>query len=256
MRLITLNIWGGTMRKELLNFILDYEQSTDIFCFQEVFHLGGDGFSRLQPLHADRYIFASISDLLAQNFDGWFVSSYPGEEGLATFYRKTLEDPYGAKATYYVHGSQKSFNGYDVATLGRPLQYTRIGGVDVAHFHGWISGDNDSKQDNQQRLAMAACVRGYTSLATGNNRPLIICGDFNLALDSKALYLVGHGLRNLCKEFGVPTTRPGFCDKYENRVVDHIIVSRDVNVEHFEVLPQVVSDHLALCLDFSIAGGK
>ena len=37
MKLITLNLWGGRVKQPLIDFLLEQEADTAIFCFQEVY---------------------------------------------------------------------------------------------------------------------------------------------------------------------------------------------------------------------------
>jgi endonuclease/exonuclease/phosphatase family metal-dependent hydrolase len=58
------------------------------------------------------------------------------------------------------------------------------------------------------------------------------------------------GMRNLITEYGVTSTRTSLYTKTEERFADYIFVSKDIEVKDFKVLPDVVSDHAALLLEF------
>ncbi len=55
--------------------------------------------------------------------------------------------------------------------------------------------------------------------------------------------------RNLIKEYSVQSTRSSYYKK-ELRFADYMFVSPEVNITDFKVLPDEVSDHLAMYLDF------
>ncbi len=57
------------------------------------------------------------------------------------------------------------------------------------------------------------------------------------------------GLRNLIKEYGITSTRTSFYTKPE-KFADYMLVSPGVEVKDFKVLPDEVSDHSPLYLEF------
>jgi hypothetical protein len=57
------------------------------------------------------------------------------------------------------------------------------------------------------------------------------------------------GMRNLIKEFNITGTRSSHYAKPE-RFADYTLVSDGIKVNDFKVLPDEVSDHLAMYLDF------
>lgn len=57
------------------------------------------------------------------------------------------------------------------------------------------------------------------------------------------------GMRNLIRESGVTSTRSSHYKK-PLRFADYTLVSPDIKVNDFKVLPDEVSDHLAMYLDF------
>lgn len=82
--------------------------------------------------------------------------------------------------------------------------------------------------------------------------PQVLCGDLNLTPNNESLNLLTQGRRNLIEEYGVGTTRPHHTSESGTGYCDYAIVTPDLNVINFEVLPDVVSDHLALLLEFSV----
>ena len=63
------------------------------------------------------------------------------------------------------------------------------------------------------------------------------------------LAILEEGMRNLVKETDVTSTRSHYYTKPE-KFADYILVSPDITVVDFNVLPDVISDHLSLVLEF------
>lgn len=99
-------------------------------------------------------------------------------------------------------------------------------------------------------LRAGARRRQAESLAValaGRDRPLVVMGDFNCEWSAKQ-----DALRILCARLGLRAFRPGSpgldtypADKPGKRL-DWILISPDLEFESYEVLPERVSDHLAV----------
>ncbi|MBS3903520.1 MAG: hypothetical protein KGZ30_04085 [Anaplasmataceae bacterium] len=59
----------------------------------------------------------------------------------------------------------------------------------------------------------------------------------------------GLGLDNLIKRFGVTSTRTSHY-KREEKFADYMLVSKGIEVKEFKILPEEVSDHAAMYLEF------
>ena len=87
MKLITLNIWGGYLKQEILNFFNNY-QEIDIFCLQEVYCKADKKISTCD-LKLSLDIFTEIQDELP-NHIGYFrpvVNDIYGELQMMNFNR-------------------------------------------------------------------------------------------------------------------------------------------------------------------------
>jgi len=60
-------------------------------------------------------------------------------------------------------------------------------------------------------------------------------------------------MRNLIKDYDITSTRSKLYTKHKKPVLfaDYIFTSPEIEVRDFKVLPDVVSDHLPLLLDYS-----
>ena len=244
MKLITLNTWAGLLYNPLEKFIKAKSKNTDIFCFQEVFSgavnprkIRGkvipDLYQRLQKLLPD--------------FTGFYAETEANDEGLAMFVKSKLEiQGYGV---HFVYGYPNSMIGDDYTMKSSNIQYVVInsGGKlnTVINFHGlWTGG---GKEDSDKRLLQSNNLKRFLDNTEGKK---ILCGDFNLDISTKSLVIVEKGMRNLIKENKVSSTRSHHYKK-DTKFADYILVSNDVKVKRFEVVPDVVSDHLPLFLNFA-----
>ncbi len=81
-----------------------------------------------------------------------------------------------------------------------------------------------------------------------------MCGEFNLQPKTESIAIIGSGMRDLIKEYGVTTTRNKYyadMEKYRDYIADYVFVSPNVRVADFKVLDNEVSDHFPLFLEFS-----
>lgn len=118
--------------------------------------------------------------------------------------------------------------------------------INLINYHGY-NAKGTKKQGNEITEKHCQRIAKYIDDLSG---PKILTGDFNLAPESKSLEPINALLRNLCIENKVETTRNQFANSMT--VVDYIWVSNDITVNRFEVLPDIVSDHTALLLEFEV----
>lgn len=259
MRLITLNIWGGRLREPLLKFIEANKNQTDIFAFQEVFKSDR---SVLNPNGSWSNILAEIQDILP-DFDFYFSPifhgtdfdnkvDYPLSHGQATFWNKKFSIK--EKGEVFVNRSENDMGWFDWAQRPNPpknFQYFIFDKFAVLNLHGYW--EPAPKYDTPQRFKQSEIIIEFIKQY---DLPTIIAGDFNLGIDTKALVMFEEaGFRNLVRESNAPTTRSTFYDikwRAADKFADYILVSKDVDVYDFKVMPDEVSDHLPLYLEFEV----
>jgi endonuclease/exonuclease/phosphatase family metal-dependent hydrolase len=105
---------------------------------------------------------------------------------------------------------------------------------------------NDYKGDSERVSKMIQKILSNLDM----NGPLILCGDFNLLPDTKAMKSFKGKLRNLTVESGEESTKTSISKKAH--VIDYVLVSEKINVLNFEVPDIVISDHKPLVLDFGV----
>lgn len=258
MRLISLNTWGGKIYKPLLEFIEKNLENTDIFCFQEVF-------STTEDIHEDSGFRVNLYAEIAKKLDhhkGYFApclnnyltgafqpnfTNYPLTSGLAVFIKKEIKVI--SHGDFFIYKKRGGFNPRDLNSLPRNIQYLslicRKEKFTICNFHGiWLKKD---KKDNPARLKQSEKIKSFLDGVSGKK---ILCGDFNLDINTKSIKILENNLRNLIKEYSVKTTRnkhfPG-----REKFADYTFVSNDVSVENFTVPDINISDHLPMILEFS-----
>ena len=242
MKLITLNIWGGHIEAPLLSFFKAH-QDIDIFCLQEVYHNAPDKISTEDRTH-HLNIFSEIQTCLP-NHQGYFRPAVAGIYGIAIFVSKKLkivgegEISIHDNADYPGRGPTHSRNLQWVKFRAQDQDYT------VLNVHGLWNGKG--KTDTPERIAQSTRIHNFMQTVTG---PKILCGDFNLRPETESVQILEEGMENLIKTHGIQSTRTSLYTKDE-RFADYVFVSPEVKVSHFEVMPDEVSDHSPLLLEFN-----
>lgn len=252
MRLVSLNIWGGTVFDDVIGFIKKESDQADIFCLQEVFFQSSESKSDKR-----RYsIFQEIEKQLP-SFVGYFSPVQDGYDykdrisnhisfGLAIFVRKEIQVE--SFEDFFIFGEQNSMEGNNQETLPYNAQCVKLFGdkekkVIVCNIHGislW------PKTDTPERLRQSEIIMDFLK---NKNTAKILCGDFNLFPETESLKILENGMKNLVKEFDIKNTR-SIMHKLDEHVSDYIVISPDIMVQKFYLLDVAISDHLPLVLDF------
>jgi hypothetical protein len=257
MKIIFLNIWGGTMFEPLMKFIKESAPSTDFFCFQEVFD--SDKRVDLAPEFAGfrSDIFKDLKRGLA-GFDGSLaltnvlnIGGIKVDVGLAIFSKKGIEIDSEGDLIVYV-------NDLEEKPLERikNLQYFRFvhGGkkITLCNFHGAAYPWN--KLDSDGRLGQSRQIAEFLTLEKGEK---ILGGDFNLMPQTESVKIIeSAGMKDLIKSFNIASTRSDLnYEKYKSSKVqlhfaDYVFTSPGIDVRSFEVPRLNISDHLPLILQF------
>ena len=244
MKLITLNIWGGKLFEPLMDFFKKHAKDTDIFCLQEVFNNPPNIKSKVQQ-DAKEDVYRDISEILKE-FDGYFAPTQDGEESLAMFVKKNL----GVTKVdeEFVYRWKNAMENNDSSTFGVNVQYAKFVKDNkkymICNLHGhWTP---KFKGDNPARLEQSYNLKKLLDNFKGVK---VLCGDFNLAPDTESMAILESSMRNLIKEYKINSTRSHY---YTSGVkfADYIMLSPEVQIKKFEVIQNVVSDHLPLLLEF------
>ncbi len=265
MKLISFNIALFEKNNQLLRQFLKTEQP-DILCFQEVVRridqtvdpdwVSLDVVDQATP--DLKYSFFAplciVSNFSTKNFHGhrhfqvdlggkveygnYIKTKYPIIKGENIFLHHHF-----TYVTDWSNWPKEDYRAVQVATINLGKKSLRL-----INYHGLWSRD---KKDSQ--LAKKACAT-ILKIASVDNRPTIICGDFNLFPDTDAIKLFDKKFINLINRFNIKTTRPAHhqLNHKQRNVVDYIFISHNLRLNHFFVLEKQLSDHLPLILDFDV----
>lgn len=253
MKLISLNTWGGRAGKDKLLAFFAAHKDIDVFCLQEIWsapyeHLEGHAAGGMSIDHSNIMVYGlqEISALL-DSHAAYFKPHHLDNYGLLMLVKKDLDVI--SEGDVFVYKERGHIPEGDVGFHARNVQFativTKNGNRTILNFHGLWNGGG--KGDSEDRLLQSDRIIQF--MKTLSN-PYVICGDFNLLLDTQSLKkLEDFGLRNLVKEYSITSTRTSFYTKPE-KFADYALVSGEIAVKNFRVLPDEVSDHSPLCLEF------
>lgn len=258
MKLISLNAWGGKRYDPLIKFIEQHAKNTDIFCFQEIFKTPTqiveeagyrlNLYKEFESLLKDHkaYFVSTLENYITGTFQTVFTN-FPLSSGLAIFIKKTFDVK--EAGDFYVYGSKNSFVPGDLNSLPRNVQYLRFEkngqNYTICNIHGiWVKG---GKLDTESRIIQSTMINNFLEKEKGKK---ILCGDFNLSINTKSLEMLEKNMVNLIKKYNIQTTRNEYFPG-EDKFADYTFVSPNVKVKNFEVPNSDASDHLPMILEFS-----
>lgn len=243
MKLVSLNIFGGRVHKPLLDFLKEHE-NIDFFCFQEVYD-NAEG-KEIIYLDAKLNIYKDIEAVLL-DYKGYYRPHLKDYYGLAVFVKKGINVV--QEGEHYVHKNKGYIPVDHVGFHAKNIQYIKVRSnkkdIFIINFHGLWNGKG--KTDTEERLNQSKKIKEFVDSLLGEK---ILCGDFNLLPDTKSLEILEQGMSNLIKVYGITSTRTSLYTK-PVRYADYVLISPDIKVENFTVLPDEVSDHCPLFLEFN-----
>lgn len=188
--------------------------------------------------------FTDLRELLPQH-QGFFRPALLGAYGLAIFIKKELDLEEEGEKFVHVSGSELISDGHH----SRNLQWIKFNFGNklftVINVHGLWNGKG--KDDTKERINQSRVIKDFLN---STNTPKILCGDFNLNPDTESIKILEENMKNLVKDYSIPSTRTSFYTK-PLKFADYVFISPDVKVKDFKVLPDEVSDHSALFLEFT-----
>lgn len=249
MKLITLNIWGGRACKDSSFF--DKYPDTDIWCFQEVYKDASNYLdSKLtSDVEADRELHKNLQGHLKyhkSNFCQVLYNIY----GIVTFFKDEIKvisngELLVAKGDWMENSDPINRDHH------RKLQWFEVivNNKKILLMNAHLTHRPAGKMDSEKRIQQSKIICDFMKMF---DCPKILVGDFNLLPDTESINMIENaGMRNLVKEYDIKSTRTELYGK-PLQFADYIFVSKDIEVKDFKVLPDVVSDHSPLFLEFEV----
>jgi endonuclease/exonuclease/phosphatase family metal-dependent hydrolase len=247
LKIIQVNIWQGKLGQQIIDFL--QAEKPDFVCMQEVNDLEG---------RSGYKFFATLDEIKTE---AGFKQAFMSATYSTRYMERELEYgnailsklPLVSTKTIFTLGEYRRH--FDVTQEdgndgnNRTLQHTTVDidgkALHILNHHGfWVHA---SKAGNDETFRQMGVIAKTIDLLDG---PIILCGDFNLAPNSKSLGLINDKLTNLSIVNKLQRTYNQFSAVQE--VCDYIFVNDQVKVQHFEMSEALISDHKALILEFSL----
>lgn len=252
MKLISLNTWGGRAGKEGLLAFFERYQDIDIFCLQEIWSAPYNDMDRAAgwlSMDQDGIMVYGLSEIATTLHDHihYFHPHHEDNYGLAIYLRDNLKVI--DQGDVFVHKYRGYEPEWDIGHHARNIEYITIETPrwvrTIINFHGLWNGQG--KTDSPDRLIQSENIIEFLRTL---DHPYILCGDFNLLPNTESIYkLEVFGLRNLIAHYWVTSTRTSFYTKAE-KFADYAFAHDDIVIHEFTILPDEVSDHSPLYVDF------
>jgi len=261
MKLICLNIWGGRAYEPLVKFVREQAESTDIFCFQEVFRSPRKDIEKTEKtrIHILDELAAVLPDFNyvfhsdMSGFDNSGPVDFELEVGQAEFVKKSFPITSSGESEIYSGQNDISFKKYNFIPRNFGYFRTMRNGkpLTVINIHG-LTGKPDDKLDTPERLQQSRAIKEF---ALNEKNSVIVCGDFNVLPETESITMFYDSFAELVKKFNISTTRSKISPWYgtPNRMEfsDYAFISPGIEVTDFKVPEAEISDHLPLILEFN-----
>ncbi len=247
MKLVTLNIWGGRV-KEFNKEFFDKYVDVDVWCFQEMYHKGKTEVNT--PGYVpDVNVHETVEGYL-NNHHQDFCPVLRNYYGLSMFVHKDIRIIEKGEMLV-AKGNWEDTSDLHNRDHHRKVQWFEmmIHNKKVLIINAHLTHRPEGKKDSEKRVRQSKII---IELLNMFDCPKILCGDFNLLPDTESIKMIEQaGLRNLVKEYNVTSTRTELYKK-PLQFADYIFISPEIAVNDFKVLPDIVSDHAPLYLDFDL----
>ncbi|MES3004744.1 MAG: endonuclease/exonuclease/phosphatase family protein [Patescibacteria group bacterium] len=252
MKVISLNIWGMQIEKPLREFF-ESNKHIDIFCLQELYNKANSHSTELEKYYSGKNYNCTdeIQDILIEH-SLFFSPVIEDMFGIGVFIKKGIRVLDNGEVVIHKHedymkkDTHHKYSGYH----DRKLQWLRLEseGSEFVLVNVHCLWNGMGKTDTTDRLRQSEIIKQFLNSIS---LPVVVCGDFNLRPETESMKMIESGLVNLVKTHNIESTRTSLYKKNE-KFADYILVTPAVTVGAFEVLPDEVSDHAALHLDFQI----
>src|SRR3989338_8283972 len=260
MKLVCLNILGGQVYEPLVKFIREQSESTDIFCFQEVFR------SSRKDIEISGKTRIHILDELATalpDFNYVFHRVLSGEDnsGPVDFEIETGQAEFIKKSISIISSGEVSLHSHQNCTLPHKHEFSpnNFGYSKISYGNSIITVINvhaltynpDDKLDTPERLEQSRLIKEF---ALKENGRIIICGDFNILPETKSITTFYDSFTEFVRKYNIWSTRSKISEWHgtpgEYKFSDYVFVSPSIEITDFKVPDVEVSDYLPLIMEF------
>lgn len=261
MKITYFNTWNGVQKNEYINFITTQSDVNTILCLQEVSSYPTEvtgkrgamlnGWEKTKSLIPNHVGFHAVRQ---SDWDDEPDISDPSPWGLCLFVPNTI--PLLEYRELFILGHRNSatttIDGDEIPVLiqgGKIIHNTKL--LWILNIHGYYAGSGIGKHDTEKRLEQSRRIVEFLKQLDGD---IILGGDFNLDPDTESIKMLeDFGLRNLIKEYNIPTTRTSFYSEEKRKKwphADYVFVSKNIEVKSFVVdADSVASDHAPMFLE-------
>ena len=242
MKLIQLNMWGGRLESQLINFF--ESEQPDIVCLQEAISIEGNSpfFTSVEDIQeaiGAEYVYMSPTI----SFNYMHRTAYYGNCIISRYPIKETETIFTGGE--YIENFDKLGHGSNIRNLQRATIALPDGSeLQVLNHHGHHIPHH--KNGDEETMRQCGIIANQIKKLNGR---VVLAGDFNLNPSSSSLKQINNLLINLSVKAKLESTRNFLTHKTE--VCDYIFVSDGINVETFSDIKDIVSDHEALVLKFN-----
>src|SRR3989344_5671373 len=249
MKLITLNAWGGRMADKFGDFFNKYPD-TDIWFFQEVYNSDKEEDNMIVPGYNTDFSFYNTLQKHLDSYKYYFCQVLKDFYGISAFFKSHIEIIEKGEILV-AKGNWENMRGSSEQDHDRKLQWFKIllKGKKVLLMNIHLTHRPEGKRDSDKRLYQSDMIVSFMKMF---DCPKILVGDFNLLPDTESIKKIEMtGMRNLIKEYGVKSTRTEIYKK-PHKFADYVFVSPEIKVRDLKILPDVVSDHSPIFLEFDL----
>ena len=240
---MTLNVWQGRLERVLLKHLEKLD--IDFACMQEAVDYEGktgglvSSYSKIgASLRLDQHFFSALNATKfgsnSISFGNVIYSNLPFTQSENIFTRGSYKDDFDFDT-----------DDYNIRALQHVIVEVDGKRLHILNHHGHHIDAH--KLGDEETMRQTSLIIDYIKKLDG---AVILCGDFNLAPESKSIKQFDSILKNLSVAYSLKTTRSLLT--YKKEVCDYIFVNENVDIKDFSMDNTIISDHNALILDFEL----
>jgi endonuclease/exonuclease/phosphatase family metal-dependent hydrolase len=269
--ILQLNIWNGQSDHFEIEFIKLMDKKPDIVCLQECTD------SYTAPGRSDRGVRNNCERFLREQYWSDYEIFYSPRQTTCVVGKYTDKSDMAhwgniilwkrskltmiESASRFIRGTHDSYDYTNDQSIPVNVQSLVLSVLEfpetkflVCNIHGWYGGKGFGKSDSDERLQQSQDLIKIIELY--GDIPVVLCGDFNLRLDTQSLTLLERSINskgNAIKNFSIISARTPLYGEEKRKKEPHasyIITSKEFEQKNCIVDSEsLVSDHAPIWLD-------